>query len=99
MMWQEDFAREWMAITEKLRQHGGLDKIRLTTSHKDIRQRIQEFYGDYRYGLKIIVKRLNITSEMFARKARGDAPFNRDEIAILAELLHLTEKEKKTFFG
>ena len=99
MMWQEEFAREWTTVTEKLRECGNLDKIRLTTSHKDIRQRIQDFYGDYRYGLKIIVKRLNITNEMFARKARGDAPFNRDEKAVLAELLHLTEKEKKAFFG
>lgn len=96
--WEEQFAAEWEAVTKELRKYKGLDKIPITTRHKDLRKRISDFYEDYRYGLYLILDKLHLDNRTFAYKCKGEVPFTEFEKKVLAKLLRMDEDEQKYYF-
>lgn len=99
MVWNEVDIDDWLVTTAELRKYKGLNKIRLTTKHRDIRYKICKVYDNYEEGLEAVVTALGIRYDSFFKRCRGDTYFQPHEQEILTEMLSLTEEEKEKYFA
>lgn len=99
MTWDEVLIDDWLVTTAELRKHKGLDKIVLTTKHRDVREKIKSRYDNYVIGFTLVIQALGVTTDSFQKRCRGDVQFTEKEKAILTKMLSLSPEEQETYFA
>lgn len=97
-IWTPEIVEEWNRVTSDLRRHKGLDKIPITTKHRDLREKIRELYGNEVFGIQRVRGLMGVNKNDFSRKCRGELAFTKEERKVLTRYFMLTVEEQECYF-